>query len=141
MSSKRERILTSLKTRLDTVSLATGGVYRSRVFALSRAQNPAIALEPVSDQPSPEDPIGFIDWDLLVRVAVIVRGDVPDQLADPIVLAAHAAVCADLSLGGLSMDITPASVSFELIDGDLAIGVISLGYRIKYRTSVTDLAT
>lgn len=140
MSTKREQILAYIFTELQTVTAATGGVFRSRVQALSRAQTPSIVVEPVSDKPD-ASMVGAIQWSFLVRVAVIARGDVPDQLADPVVSAINAALLADKSLGGLSMDIEPASVTFELLNGDQPVGVISLGYTIDYRTIADDLNT
>lgn len=139
MSTKREQILAALFTKLQAISPApAGGVHRSRVGAFSRAESPAIALEPVSDN-ADSSVIPMLDWSLLVRIAVIVRGVTPDQVADPFAEKIHEQVCEDLSLGGLCFDIQPVSVNFELLEGDKPIGVISLGYRIQYRTSATDL--
>jgi hypothetical protein len=137
MSTKREQIMQALKTKLDTVT-GVQACYRSRVFALARGEVPALVIEPIADE-ADEDPIGFLNWSLLVRIAVIVRGGVPDQLADTFVEAVHAVVTSDLSLGGLAMDIQTQNVNFELLDGDQPIGVVSLGYRVKYRTSAGDL--
>lgn len=142
MSTKREQILVAIKTALDSVSEA-GGAYRSRVQAFTRSQNepkPVIVVEPVSDTPDPSM-VGAINWSLLVRVAVIARGAVPDQLADPVVGAVNAALLADKSLGGLSMDIEPASVTFEILNGDQPVGVVSLGYKVDYRTTATNLSS
>jgi hypothetical protein len=144
MSTKREQILAALKTKLDAVSQATGGVFRSRLYALKKDQQPAISIEPISDNADPSM-IGVIDWSMLVRVAVIVRGDIatnvaPETAADPIVNAVHSRMISDRSLGGLTMDIEPVSANFELQPGDQPIGVVSLGYRVQYRTSANDLS-
>lgn len=139
MSTVREQILSAVTVNLATVTSAAGGVFRSRVFALTRAQRPCIAIEPTSDTPDPST-LGVIFWSLLLRVAVIVGGDIPDQVADPIVKDVHGAMISDRTLGGLSMDIEPVSVNFDLIDGDQPIGVISLVYKIDYRTSAEDLS-
>lgn len=144
MSTKREQILSALKTKLDAVSEATGGVYRSRVYAFTRAQTPALIIEPVSDTPD-ITVMGFIDWGLLIRVAVVVRGDIasdvsPETIADPVVNHIHEILVSDKSLGGLSMDIEAVSANFELQGGDQPIAVISLGYRVQYRTVDGDLS-
>ena len=82
-----------------------------------------------------------LDWSLTVRVAIIVRGNVPDQLADPIVADAHSKIMADLTLGGYAIDVQPQSVGFDLVEADQPAGVIALDYLIRYRTSVTDLSS
>jgi len=76
-----------------------------------------------------------------VRAAVIVRADVPDQAADPIVEDMHSKIVADLSLGGYAIDVQPDSVNFELLDADQPAGVISCEYVVRYRTSVSDLSS
>lgn len=144
MNTRREQILSALKTKLDGVTLATGGVYRSRVYALTRAQTPAIILDPVSDN-CDTSMLGVIDWSMLIRIAVVVRGNLAsdisaDQVADPIVNAIHPLVISDKRLGGLTMDIEPVSATFEIQGGDQPIGVVSLAYSVKYRTVDTDLS-
>jgi hypothetical protein len=98
-------------------------------------------VEPVSDLAQQNTSLPTLDWSLTVRVAVIVRGDVPDQLADPIVESAHAKIMADLTLGGYAIDVQPQSVSFDLIEADQTAGVIALEYLVRYRTSVADLSS
>jgi hypothetical protein len=71
---------------------------------------------------------------------VIVRGSIPDQLADPIVSDMHSRLTADLTLGGYAMDIQPINVSFELVESDQPTGVVMCDYRVLYRTTVSDLS-
>jgi hypothetical protein len=78
---------------------------------------------------------------LTVRISVIVRGAIPDQLADPTVESLHSKLMADLTLGGYAIDIQPQAVTFELVEADQPAGVISCDYLIRYRTNVTNLAT
>jgi hypothetical protein len=97
-------------------------------------------VEPVSDTAAQNTALPTLDWSLTVRVAVIVRGDMPDQLADPIVESAHSKIMADLTLGGYAIDVQPQSVSFDLMEADQPAGVIMMDYLVRYRTSVTDLS-
>ena len=116
--------------------MATGvstRIYRSRVEPLARGESPAIVVEPVSDSAQQNTSLPTLDWSLTVRVAVIVRGDIPDQLADPIVESAHAKIMAVLTLGGYAIDVQPQSVSFDLIEADQTAGVIALEYLVRYR--------
>lgn len=140
MTTKREQVLTAIRTALTgTVGVGTR-IYRSRVEPLARQESPAIVIEPVSDSAAQNTSLPTLDWSLTVRVAIIVRGNVPDQLADPIVADAHSKIMADLTLGGYAIDVQPQSVSFDLVEADQPAGVIALEYLVRYRTSVTDLS-
>jgi hypothetical protein len=140
MTTKREQVLTAIRTALTGTTGVSTRIYRSRVEPLTRGESPAIVVEPVSDSAQQNTSLPTLDWGLTVRVAVIVRGDVPDQLADPIVESAHAKIMADLTLGGYAIDVQPQSVSFDLIEADQTAGVIALEYLVRYRTSVTNLS-
>jgi hypothetical protein len=101
---------------------------------------PAIVVEPISDSAEQNTALPRLDWSLTVRVAVIVRGDIPDQVADPTVESAHAKIMADLTLGGYAIDVQPINVNFELQEADQPAGVITMDYLVRYRTSVADLS-
>ena len=139
MTTRREQILTAITTALATTTGVGSRIYRSRVEAFSRGESPAISLEPINDTPATNTSLPTLDWSLTVRIAVIVRGAIPDQLADPIVESLHALVMADLTLGGYAMDIIPSSVDFQLIEADQPAGVVLCDYVIRYRTSLADL--
>jgi hypothetical protein len=140
MATKRKQILQAVKTKLVSLpGVADADVYRSRDTAFSRAKTPAVVIEWVSDTPNVEA-LGIVTWSLLVSIRVIARGEIPDDVADPIVQDIHTKLTADLSLGGLSMDIQPATVQNDISEADLNLGVISCGYRITYRTSETSIS-
>jgi hypothetical protein len=108
---------------------------------MARAESPAIVVEPVSDTAEQNTSLPTLDWSLTVRVAVIVRGNIPDQLADPIVESLHSKIMADLTLGGVAMDVRPVAVNFEMVDADQPAGVISCDYLVRYRTANANLTT
>jgi hypothetical protein len=141
MTTKREQILSAIATALATTAGVNGRVYRSRVTAMQRAESPAIVIEPISDTPTQNTSLPTLDWRMRVRVTVIVRGDVPDQLADPIIESMHAKMVADLTLGGYAIDVQPDEVTFNMFDSDQPAGVIFNDYIVQYRTSVASLAT
>jgi len=141
MTTKREQVLTAIRTALTGTTGVSTRIYRSRVEPLSRGESPAIVVEPVSDTAEQNTSLPTLDWSLTVRVAVIVRGNIPDQLADPIVADAHSKIMADLTLGGYAIDVQPLSVSFDFVEADQPSGVIALDYLVRYRTSVTDLSS
>ena len=141
MTTKRETILAAIRTALIGTTGVSTRIYRSRVEPISRGESPAIVVEPVSDTAEQNTALPTLDWSLTVRVAVIVRGDIPDQLADPIVEDAHGKIMADLTLGGYAIDVQPQSVSFDLMEADQPAGVIMINYLVRYRTSVADLSS
>lgn len=139
MTTRRETILAAVATALAGTTGVGTRIYRSRVEPLARAESPAIVVEPVTDQAQQNTSLPTLDWSLTVRVAVIVRGNIPDQQADPIIESAHAKLMADLTLGGYAIDVQPQNVAFELMEADQPAGVISLDYLVRYRTNVADL--
>ena len=141
MATKRETILAAIRTALTGTTGVSSRIYRSRVEPMARAESPAIVVEPLNDTAQQNTSLPTLDWSLTVRVAVIVRGAIPDQLADPIVESLHAKLMADLTLGGVAIDVQPQAVNFEMVEADQPAGVISCDYLIRYRTSVTNLAT
>jgi hypothetical protein len=141
MTTKREQILSAIASALASTAGVSGRVYRSRVTAMQRAESPAIVIEPISDTPTQNTSLPTLDWRMRVRVTVIVRGDTPDQLADPIIGSMHAKMVADLTLGGYAIDVQPDEVTYNMLDADQPAGVIFNDYIIQYRTTVASLAT
>jgi hypothetical protein len=141
MTTKRESILAAIKTTLAGTTGVGTRIWRSRVQALARQESPAIVVEPISDNAEQNTSLPTLDWSLTVRVAVIVRGDVPDQQADATVESLHSKIMADLTLGGYAIDVQPQGVSFDLVEADQPAGVIACDYLVRYRTSLTDLTS
>jgi hypothetical protein len=141
MTTKRETLLAAVRTALTGTTGVSTRIYRSRVEPIARAESPAIVVEPLNDTAQQNTSLPTLDWSLTVRVSVIVRGNIPDQQADPIVESLHSKLMADLTLGGVAIDVQPQAVTFELVEADQPAGVISCEYLIRYRTSVTNLAT
>jgi len=141
MATKRELILEAIKTALTGSATLDATVYRSRVTPLARGESPAVIVEPVRNDVEQNTCLPTLDHSMQVRVAVIVRGEIPDQLADPVINAAHSAIMADLTLGGLAIDVQPGETEFTMQDADQPVGVIFSIYIVRYRTSVGDLST
>lgn len=141
MTTKRETILAAVRTALTGTTGVGTRIYRSRVEPLARGETPAIVVEPVQDQADQNTSLPRLDWSMTVRVAIIVRGAIPDQVADPILQDMHSKLMADLTLGGYAIDIQPQTVTFDLSEADQPSGVIACDYLIRYRTSVANLAS
>ena len=136
--TRRELILARLKTNLDAITGAT--CYRSRVEPLTRAETPAIILEPVSDQPSEEFPT-VLQWELRVKVTVIVRANTPDGSSDTYSQQVHNLIMSDPSVNGYALEINPDRVEFSLFEADVPLGIISMDFLIRYRSGRTNLTS
>lgn len=139
MTTKRESILAAIKTALSGTAGVGTRIYRSRPEPLSRGESPAIVIEPVSDTPEQNTSLPTLDWTLRVRIVVIERATVPDQAADDTIEDLHSKIMADLTLGGLAIDVMPATTSFQLLEADQPAGVIFCEYDVRYRSQVADL--
>lgn len=139
MTTLRENILDDIVASLSGTANVSTRIYRSRVVPLQRGESPALVVEAVSDTPEQNTSLPTLDWSLLVRISVIVRGDKPDELADPIVESLHSKVMADTTAGGYAIDVQPQGVTFEMVDADQPAGVIGCDYLVRYRTKLDDL--
>lgn len=138
MTTRREQILTRIMTVLAATAGVSGRVYRSRVEPIVRGQSPSIIVEPVSDQ-AQQTTLATLDWTLVVRVTVYVRGAVPDQLADPIVASAYDLLMQDTTLNGYAIDLLPVGTQFEMIEADQTAGVVSTDFAVRYRSPINTL--
>jgi hypothetical protein len=138
--TKREQILAAIRTALTGTAQVSTRIYRSRVEPMARQESPAIVVEPIEDVAQQNTSLPTLDWSLTVRIAVVVRANIPDQAADPIVESLHSKLMADLTLGGLAMDIQPQRVEFQTVEADQPAGVVMCDYLVRYRSSVTNLA-
>ncbi len=134
MASKREQIIAALKTTLTGTTGVSTRIYRSRVEPMTRAESPALVLEWSNDQPDIRGTTGHIDWTLRVRVVVISRGAVPDNLADATIESLHSKLLADPTVGGLAIDVRPSTTTFEVVEADQPAGVIICEFEVDYRT-------
>lgn len=141
MNSMREQILAALATKLAAVPNAT--VFRSRQSAIARSEGNAILVQPENEQVEKRTsmPGGLVLRDFLFDVSVIARGDPADQVADPIMTAAHALIMADPTLGGLCAQIIEHSTEWTFNEADLTAVEVLARYKVRYLTSVNDLTT
>lgn len=137
--SRRETILARILTALAGTTGVSTRIYRSRVEPLARGEAPALVVEPINDACT-QDTLGTLLWTMNVRVAIIVRGNVPDQLADPIITDVHAKLMGDATLGGYVIDMLPTTVSFENLEADQPAGVVSAEFAVSYRTALNSLS-
>ena len=137
--TRRELILTRMKTNLNSISNAT--VYRSRVEPVARGESPAVIIEPVEDQPSDTNFFDKLDWTMRVRISTIVRTTSPDDDSDIYTQQVHLKLMADQTINGYALDLTPDRTDFSLVEADVPLGIVSQDFIVRYRTSRTDLTS
>lgn len=138
MSSKREQILQALCAALAPVTLIEGRVYRSDPEATDRENTPCINVTWSAEQATPQT-VPMMERTLSVAVAVLARGDIPDQIADQIIVDVHQRIMADTTLGGLAIDTMLDTAAFEFVSADQTAGKLTHEYQIMYRHSFGDM--
>jgi len=141
MTTIRENILDAAKAALAGTTSVGTRIYRSRVTALTRAESPALLLSWSNDTASQTTSLATLDHTLTIEISVIVRGDTPDEVADPIVESLHNKIMSNTALSNLVSDIYLTTTTNENIDADQPAGVITCSYEIAYRTLNNNLAS
>ena len=138
MSSIAEQILTAAVAALTNKTPAGDRVYRSRSLALARDEAPAIVVRPANED-SNVFSAGVDDNVLTMLVEVYVRGDPFDQIADPIVTAAHAFLHRDPGLRSLVTQIRKKEKTWDGQEADDTAGFVTTKYELRYLTAANDL--
>lgn len=138
MASKRETILARVAAVLAGTTGVSTRIYRSRVEAFSRAESPALLIEPITEVPT-QDTIGTMAWNMTFRVSVVVRGNIPDQQADAACVDVYSRIMADATLDGLVTDLVPSGIDFQMLEADQPAGVTSLTFSATYRTTLNSI--
>jgi hypothetical protein len=134
--SKAERILAAIVTAITPTSGISSRVFRDRWEAVARSEMPCVVVEPLGEEPGIVS-IPFTDYVLTVAVDILISGSPLSALADPIRVDAHSRLMADRTLGGLTHSIDQGPSEWKGESGE--IGILSLSYRIPFRTRTEDL--
>ena len=138
--SIREQLLQSLVSRLAPIAMAQGaGLLRSPVHPVGREHSPALLLFAESDTIR-DRPNDRVERELIVRITALARGDDAAQIADVLLVAAHAALFADVTFGGLALGLKELDTEWDLEDADATACAIPARYQITYRTFANDLS-
>lgn len=135
--TQAEALLVAIQSRLVAGNLGAS-VERSRTAAADREALPIVIVKP-KEAPFTYLATNALEYALQVDIAVHVRGDVPDQVADPIVQKIHQALTDDPTLGGLCALIIGPAVTWEDADADGDAGVTVLTYTLHYLTDPRNL--
>lgn len=143
-NSVRERIvLAAIAAVRPSVEALGATVHRSPAVAISRDQCPALVVFPETEAIT-ERANDRVSRELTVRLVALVRTAapaVPETEADRLLTAAHFALLADVSLGGLALGIREQDLEWEIEDADAVALALPARYAITYRTLAHDLST
>lgn len=139
MATLREQITARMVAALTGSTAAGANVYRSRETSIARGMTPAITCMPDGEQ---DERMGQTTdkHAYTVNVAIFVRGDPWDQIADGIAEVAHRVLMGDAQLKALSTDVRKVSTDYESEEADRTAGTLSARYRITYLSRADDIA-
>lgn len=137
MSTMREQLLAQIATLLQPIPNV--GVYRSRQAAIDRAEGTTLVIRPEEEIVAAN--ARDVVWrEFRVLITIVARGDVPDQTADPIVLAVTSAMLTDQTLGGLCARVFEEETKWEFEEADQNAVAVVCRFLIKYATRAKDLS-
>lgn len=140
MASLREQIVARIVAVLLNATPAGANVYRSREVAITKGLTPAIVVMPDGED-SQRMGSSAERHELTVIVAIFVRGDPWDQLADPVAVAVHQVLMARGAMGDITADVFKTGAGYEGEEADRTAGTLSTRYRITYLTRPGDMTT
>jgi hypothetical protein len=100
---------------------------------------PAIIVDCGNESPRGVIGQGFVYWDLQVTLWIIGMGAIPKLAPESTRVAAHTALYADRSLGGLIIDIQAGAVNRQIDQDNPAAGITEAIYLIQYRAMESTL--
>ena len=142
-NSLREQILQAVMAALAPVAAAQNAtLLRSPPTGVPREQSPALLVFPETDS-IVKRPNDRVERHLVIRLAALARGadgDVPEVIADCLLVAAHAALFANANFGGRALGLQELECEWEVEDADATVAAIPARYQITYRTLASDLS-
>lgn len=153
MSSMIDQVFDVFFQRCQTVALATGGVFEDRQAAFSKEEAPAInvLLKEASAQTlgDAHPARSILRVEMVIELAIYTRsaldgnGVAPSsrQLSSPIWQAAHAALMADPSLGGLASRLRWRRSAWQGSEADGAAGWALHTYEVTTAVRESDLGS
>jgi hypothetical protein len=134
--TKTEQIITAMKAVLAATGANVAGLsVRDDTDApYSFEDYPVIVLDAGDEHPDPVSSIGFTYWNLAVQVIIAADGPEPKMAPEPAREAAHAALYADRTLGGVVIDLSAGPIHRSIDNDNPALGITQATYNLKYRT-------
>lgn len=137
MNSVRERVLREIVARLS-IAMTPVPVLRMPSQPVTREASPALLLFVDGDRIT-ASANHLVDRLLIVRWVVVARGADALDVADQLLVAAHAAMLADPNLAGLAIAVREIDCEWEFDDADAGAVALPARYEVRYRTHASDL--
>jgi hypothetical protein len=141
--SVREQLLLAVAATLHAPAQALGAtLHRSPTAPIAREQCPALVLFP-ENEAVVERANDRVTRELSLRITALTRAvppASPETQSDLLIVAAHAALMADVTLGGLALGLKEIETEWDIEDADAVAAAVSVRYRITYRTLAGDLS-
>ena len=137
MHSVRERLIREVLTRL-AARLHPLPVLRMPGTPLPRDLGGALLFLVEGDQITAHAN-QVVSRALTLRLTAVCRGPEAFDIADQALVAAHAALLADPSLGGLALGLREIDCEWEFDDTDTGAAALPARFEIRYRTHANDL--
>ena len=123
-----------------SATIAPQGVYTDWHYAIKAQDTPCVVVEMGDERPPQRVMIGAEDRSMQLKVFVIGAQDDAATLIDPIVAEVHKRLVADLTLGGLAMDVMQDAITRQRDNTmDKPALVTEMIYQVEYRTSMTSM--
>lgn len=137
MNSVRERVLREVVARLSA-ALAATPVLRMPAVPIPRETSPALLLFVDGDSITAHSN-HLLDRLLIIRLVVVARGADAFDVADRVLVVAHATLLGDSNLGGLTLAVREIDCEWEFDDTDAGVVALPARFEIRYRTHAMDL--
>lgn len=146
--SSRSLQITEAVLALCTTPALTGigsaGVQDDPDYAFELRDLPFVSVHQ-GDEIAPErNLISAHDHSMILTLRITAKkGGVPGKSAlascDPILLAVHARLMADLTIGGLALDVRQGAIRRQRDLLEMPVAITEVDYTIDYRTTTTSL--
>jgi hypothetical protein len=133
----RESILEAMRAAAEPALAGLARVFRSRVEAVTRSEGHAVIIRPADESVNTVGDLA--ERDFHVQILLLVRGAIPDQVADGIIGPLHEALCADPSFGGLAVQLFEESSRWTYASADEPACELDVRYRVRLYTPETSL--
>lgn len=138
MSTVYNQVLVKIAAICE-LNAGADGVYRSRESALARSEGTAVVVRPAEAE-GQNIANGLRQRDFGVDVEILTRGQIPEDDADPIMLAAHAAIMADPTLGGLVAKVIEGPTKWDFELADMNACSVMIRYTVRFLTPTNSLS-
>lgn len=142
MQSLREQLIQAVVAILTPVAVVQGATLRRQpTVPADRAHSPALLVYPEAETVRRVNE--RCERELTLRLVVVSFGtetEAPEPIADRLLTAAHLALFADVTLGGLALGLKELDCDWQQDDADMEAAAIPARYQLTYRTLVSDIS-